>query len=239
MSTSTGKTSTGAKGTVRPGLRTGEHVVAVQFSAWGPQEVAVCAYGSGGRGGAPYVVVQVGTCLTYAYDQAVITVPVGAVTVDVHTTTALRSYLAAWRKASTVPGRPSRPVLLVTERRCSALTLHSTLRSSSPAWRRWRWRARTPAAHAAVDLLGVLPGHGLAQSVVLQPEAVTIGVLVLAIVSTCSRSPARREHSRQLIRELASFAKVLRSGEPVSVGTDQEPARSLTGTQARDQPDPP
>jgi hypothetical protein len=169
MSTSTstnGKTSTGADSTVRPGLRTGEHVVAVQFAAWGPQDSSVKASSGGGRGGAPYVVVQVGTCLTYAYDQAaidshvlaweaaermnrtvrvpeftpasatrrhagedlsvlcnvsadqrhtvtsstgpdgrpVLTVTVGAVTVDVHTTTALRSYLAAWRKAATVTG---------------------------------------------------------------------------------------------------------------------------------------
>ncbi len=169
MSTSTtnttGNTRTGPGSTVRPGLRTGEHFVAVQFAAWGPQEVTVRA-SSGGRGGAPYVVVQVGTCLTYAYDQAaveshvtawqdaeqinrsvrlpefapasatrrhagedlsvlcnvdaeqhhnvtsstgadgrpVITVTVGAVTVDVHTTTALRSYLAAWRKAATATG---------------------------------------------------------------------------------------------------------------------------------------
>ncbi len=140
----------------------------MQFGAWGPQEVTVRAHSSGGRGGAPYVVVGVGTCLTYAYDQAavasyvgawedpertnrsvrlpefttlatgtrrhagedlsvlcnvsaeqrssvrsstgadgrpVITVTVGAVTVDVHTTTtALRSYLTAWRKAATVTG---------------------------------------------------------------------------------------------------------------------------------------
>ncbi len=34
----------------------------------------------------------------------VIIVTVGAVTVDVHTTTALRSYRAAWRKAATVTG---------------------------------------------------------------------------------------------------------------------------------------
>ena len=115
---------------------------------------------------APYVVVVVGGCLTYAYDRAavdchvfawqdaeqvnrsvrlpdftpatatrrhagedvsvfcnvhgeqrrsvtsstgadgrpVLTVTVGAVTVDVHTTTALRSFLAAWRKAATVTG---------------------------------------------------------------------------------------------------------------------------------------
>ena len=32
------------------------------------------------------------------------TVTIGAVTVDVHTTSALRSYLAAWRKAATVTG---------------------------------------------------------------------------------------------------------------------------------------
>ena len=165
MSTST-STSTSTDSTVRRGLRTGEHVVAVQFGAWGPQEVIVRAYSDGGRGGAPYIVVGVGTCLTYAYDQAaaasflgawedaermnrsvrlpefapatatrrhtgedlsmlcnvtaeqrsnvlsstgadgrpVITVTVGAVTVDVHTTTALHSYLAAWRKAATVTG---------------------------------------------------------------------------------------------------------------------------------------
>ena len=138
----------------------------VQFGAWGPQEVTVRAYSDGGRGHAPYVVVGVGTCLTYAYDRAavdsyvgaweaaeranrtvrlpefapatatgrhagedlsvlcnvtaeqrstvrsttgadgrpVLTVSVGAVTVDLHTTTALRSYLAAWRKAATVTG---------------------------------------------------------------------------------------------------------------------------------------
>ena len=170
MSTSTsntGKTtSTSADSTVRPGLRVGEHVVAVQFGAWGPQEISVRAYSGGGRGGAPYIAVGVGTCVTYAYDSAavtshvgawedaermnrsvrlpefapatatrrhtgedlsvlcnvsaeqrshvlsstgadgrpVITVTVGAVTVDVHTTTALRSYLAAWRKAATVTG---------------------------------------------------------------------------------------------------------------------------------------
>jgi hypothetical protein len=34
----------------------------------------------------------------------VLTVTVGAVTVQVHTTTALRSYLDAWRKAATVTG---------------------------------------------------------------------------------------------------------------------------------------
>ena len=124
------------------------------------------AYSDGGRGGAPYIVVGVGACLTYAYDRAavdsyesawedaermnrsvrlpefapatatrrhagedlsvlcnvsaeqrstvlsgtgaddrpVITVTVGAVTVDVHTTTALLSYLAAWRKAAAVTG---------------------------------------------------------------------------------------------------------------------------------------
>ncbi len=168
MSTSTSKTSTSTPtdSTVRLGLRAGEQVVAVQFGAWGPQEVTVRAYSDGGRGGAPYVVVGVGTCLTYAYDQAavdshltawqdaeqvnrsvrlpeftpatatrrhvgedlsvlcnvsaeqrqsvtsstgadgrpVITVTVGAVTVQVHTTTALRSYLDAWRKAATVTG---------------------------------------------------------------------------------------------------------------------------------------
>ena len=169
MSTSKTSTTTAAgtspSSTVRPGLRVGEHVCAVQFGAWGPQEVAVRAYSEGGRGGAPYVVV-VGACLTYAYDRAavdchrlawqdaeqvnrsvrlpdftpatatrrhvgedvsvfcnvsgeqrrnvisstgadgrpVITVTVGAVTVDVHTTTALRSFLAAWRKAATVNG---------------------------------------------------------------------------------------------------------------------------------------
>ncbi len=164
MSTNTSKTSNTSK--TRPGLQMGEHVVAVRFAAWGPQEVIVRAYSSGGRSGAPYVVVGVGTCLTYAYDQAavdshltawqdaeqvnrsvrlpefaptsayrrhtgedlsvicnvtaeqrhsvtsstgpdgrpVLTVTVGAVAVDVHTTTALRSYLAAWRKAATVTG---------------------------------------------------------------------------------------------------------------------------------------
>ncbi len=54
MSTSTsttGTTSTGAQSTVRPRSAHREHVVAVQFGAWGPQEVAVRAYSSGGRGG--------------------------------------------------------------------------------------------------------------------------------------------------------------------------------------------
>jgi hypothetical protein len=164
----TGKTSasTPTDSTVRPGLRTGEQVVAVQFGVWGPQEITVRAYSDGGRGGAAYIIVGIGTCLTYAYDQAavdsyvlaweaaerlnrsvrlpeftpatatrrhagedmsvlcnvtaeqrrnvlsstgadgrpVITVTVGAVTVNVHTTTALRSYLAAWCKAATVTG---------------------------------------------------------------------------------------------------------------------------------------
>ncbi len=177
MSTKTSSTSNTSKAsssgeartagsTVRSGLRTGEQVVAVQFGAWGPQEVTVRAYSGGGRGGAPYVVVGVGACLTYAYDQAavasylgawedaermnrsvrlpeftpatatrrhagedvsvlcnvsaeqgstvlgstgadgrpVLTVTVGAVTVQVHTTTALRSYLVAWRKAGAVTG---------------------------------------------------------------------------------------------------------------------------------------
>ena len=160
----TSKASTGADGAARAGLRTGEHVVTLQFSTWGPQEVTVRAYSNGGRGGAPYLIVGVGTCLTSAYDQAavdahvraweaaermnrsvrlpefapttasrrhagedlsvlcnvsaeqrhsvtsstgpdgraVITVTVGAVTVQVHTTTALRCYLTAWRKADTV-----------------------------------------------------------------------------------------------------------------------------------------
>jgi ABC-type bacteriocin/lantibiotic exporter with double-glycine peptidase domain len=40
----------------------------------------------------------------------------------------------------------------------------------------------------------------------------TLGAVVVAIVSTCSRSPARREHSRKLLRELTSLAKVLRTG---------------------------
>ena len=172
MSTSTSKTGTTGKAatstssTVRRGLRTGEHVVLLQFGAWGPQEVIVRAYSDGGRGGAPYIVVGVGACLTYAYDRAavasyvgawedaermnrsvrlpefapatasrrhagedlsvlchvtaeqrsnvlssigadgrpVITVTVGAVTVDVHTTTALLSYLSAWGKTATVTG---------------------------------------------------------------------------------------------------------------------------------------
>lgn len=118
------------------------------------------------RGGAPYLAVGVGTCLTYAYDEAavasylgawedaermnrsvrlpefipttatrrhagedvsvlcnvsaeqrstvrsstgadgrpVLTVTVGAVTVQAHTTTAVRAYLDAWRKAATVTG---------------------------------------------------------------------------------------------------------------------------------------
>ena len=169
MSTSTSKTGTTGKAatsTVLRGPRSGEHVVSLQFGVWGPQEAIVRAYSAGGRGGAPYIVVGVGACLTYAYDQAavdsyvgawedaermnrsvrlpefapatatrrhagedlsvlcnvtaeqrsnvlhstgadgrpVITVTVGAVTVDVHTTTALQSYLSAWRKAATVTG---------------------------------------------------------------------------------------------------------------------------------------
>ncbi len=166
MSTSTGDTSSTSStpvrrsrgvSTVRTGMRAGESVVSVQFGVWGPQEIGVRASSGGGRGGAPYVVVQVGGCLTYAYDRAavdshlmawqdaeqinravrlpelpptsgtgrragedlgvlcqvsaeqprsvtsstgpdgrpIITVTVGAVTVEVHTTTALRSYLAA------------------------------------------------------------------------------------------------------------------------------------------------
>ena len=171
MSTDTSSTSkasntsnTSTTGQGRPGARMGEHVVAVRFSAWGPQEVIVRAYSEGGRGGASYLVIGVGACVTYAYDQAavdshvtawqeadqvnrsvrlpefaptsahqrhvgedlavicnvtaeqrhsvvsstgpdgrpVLTVTVGAVAVEVHTTTALRSYLAAWRKAATV-----------------------------------------------------------------------------------------------------------------------------------------
>ena len=58
MSTSTSKTDTtgkatstsGTSGTVRRGLRIGEHVVSLQFGAWGPQEVNVRAYSDGGRG---------------------------------------------------------------------------------------------------------------------------------------------------------------------------------------------
>lgn len=163
-STSGRVTATG--GTVRPGSRVGEQVLAVQFGVWGPQEVTVRAYSGGGRGGAAYLAVRVGTCLTCVYDRAaaesyllaweaaqrmnhtvrlpeftptsatcrhtgedlsvlcnvtaeqrsnvrsstgadgrpVITVTVGAVTVDVHTTTALLSYLSGWRKAATVTG---------------------------------------------------------------------------------------------------------------------------------------
>ena len=41
---------------------------------------------------------------TGADGRPVISVTVGAVTVDAHTTSALRSYLAAWRKAATVTG---------------------------------------------------------------------------------------------------------------------------------------
>ena len=61
----TGKisTSTPTDSTVRPGLRAGEQVVAVQFAVSGPQEVTVRAYSDGGRGGAPYVAVGVGSCL--------------------------------------------------------------------------------------------------------------------------------------------------------------------------------
>ncbi len=152
--------------TVRTGMRAEESVVSVQFGVWGPQEVSVRASSGGGRGGAPYVVVQVAGCLTYAYDRAavdshllawrdaeqvnrtvrlpelpptsgarghagedlgvlctvsavqprsvtgstgpdgrpLITVTVGAVTVEVHTTTALRSCLVAWRKAGSASG---------------------------------------------------------------------------------------------------------------------------------------
>ncbi len=148
--------------TARPAY--GEHVVVVRFAAWGPQDRSVKASSGGGRGGAPYIAVQVGACLTYAYDRAavrshleawqqaekvnrsvrlpeflpatatrrhagedltvlcnvsaaqhfavtssigadrrpVITVTVGAMTVDAHTTTALRSHLTAWRRACTV-----------------------------------------------------------------------------------------------------------------------------------------
>ena len=38
----------------------------------------------------------------------------------------------------------------------------------------------------------------------------TVGALVLAIISTCARSTALREHARKLIRDLTSLAKVLR-----------------------------
>ena len=150
--------------TSRPGPRSGDHVVAVQFGAWSPQNVIVRTQRR--RAWGSHIVVGVGTCLTFAYDQAavdsyvlaweaaerlnrtvrlpeftptsatrrhagedlsvlcnvtaeqrrnvlsstgadgrpVISVTVGAVTVDVHTTSALRSYLAAWRKAATVTG---------------------------------------------------------------------------------------------------------------------------------------
>ena len=77
-----GKAATSTSSTVRRGLRTGEHVVSLQFGAWGPQEVIVRAYSDGGRGGAPYIVVGVGACLTYAYDQA-----------------AVDSYVLAWEDA--------------------------------------------------------------------------------------------------------------------------------------------
>ena len=40
----------------------------------------------------------------------------------------------------------------------------------------------------------------------------TLGALLVAIISTCSRSTARRAHARKLIRELTMLAKVLRSG---------------------------
>ncbi len=40
----------------------------------------------------------------------------------------------------------------------------------------------------------------------------TLGALLVAIISTRSRSPERREHARKLIRDLTSLAKVLRSG---------------------------
>jgi hypothetical protein len=57
----------------------------VQIGAWGPQEVTVHAYSDGGRGGAPYLAVGVGTCLTYAYDQATVA-----------------SYLGAWQDAERI-----------------------------------------------------------------------------------------------------------------------------------------
>jgi len=38
-----------------------------------------------------------------------------------------------------------------------------------------------------------------------------LGALIIAIISICSRSPARRAHSKNLIRELTSLAKVLRA----------------------------
>ena len=41
---------------------------------------------------------------TGADSRPVNSVTVGALTVDVHTTSALRSYLTAWRKAATVTG---------------------------------------------------------------------------------------------------------------------------------------
>ena len=81
--TSTDSTTTDS--TVRSGLRAGEQVVAVQFGAWGPQEVTVNASSGGGRGGAPYVAVGVGACLTYAYDRAAVT-----------------SHVVAWRDAEQV-----------------------------------------------------------------------------------------------------------------------------------------
>jgi hypothetical protein len=162
-STSTADTGTSSRSSAVRSAH-GEHVVVVRFAAWGPQDSSIRASSGGGRGGAPYIAVQVGACLTYAYDRAavrshleawqqaekvnrsvrlpeflpatasrrhagedltvlcnisaaqhfavtsnigpdrrpVITVIVGAVTVDAHTTTALRSHLAAWRRAWTV-----------------------------------------------------------------------------------------------------------------------------------------
>ena len=166
--TTNASTSSPAVSTVWPG-----ETVKVRLSAWGRQDSHVQASSGGGRGGAPYIAVRVGSLLVYAYHHAaaesfltgwekaaqinrtvrlpefqprsaarihagedlavvctvgarqrhtvtaqhgpdgrpVLTVTVGAVTIDVHTTTALASHLQAWREAATVTalletGRP-------------------------------------------------------------------------------------------------------------------------------------
>ncbi len=40
----------------------------------------------------------------------------------------------------------------------------------------------------------------------------TLGALVVALISICSRRPARHEHGRRLICDLTSLARVLRTG---------------------------
>lgn len=46
--------------------------------------------------------------------------------------------------------------------------------------------------------------------VVLPLLLVTVGVLVVAVASMGLATPARRRHSRRLIRDLTEFARVLR-----------------------------